>query len=341
MEERHDERERGMTDIISYWLENCIYGSLQAYKALAQAGYQHDWIRHGDLGGIKARIDGRFFEPDRYGEFWVAQPIWVEQPTGFHYVEDLILEDIIVWKPLQPDIWHFLRGETGLILGEENLVYAQLAGEKAVLHRTPLDWLKAGRKGAVLLDEHGLHRGVVDVGLRAFLGHVAHRIIAVGRAADGGELAAPRRISVGGGGGIHRLGGPVADRIIGPRRRRHPEDFLGDAVHRIVIVGVRTLGQDIAVGIVGVGFGEDPAHRTRGHPVILIESGGKRLAVAVGQKVLDRPLKQEADDKQKPNEHSLSQIAALEIIFKLRIINQICMTLLFIYICPQIFKEQC
>ena len=91
-----------MTDIISHWLENCIYGSLQAYKALAQAGYQHDWIRHGDLGGIRARIDGRFFEPDRYGEFWVAQPIWVEQPTAFHYVENPILEDIIAWQPAQP-----------------------------------------------------------------------------------------------------------------------------------------------------------------------------------------------------------------------------------------------
>ncbi len=152
-----------MTDgNIVFWLNYCISYSPQVYKALAQAGYHHDWIRHGDLGGIRAQIDGRFFEPDPDGEFWIAQPVWVEQPTGFHYVENPILEDLIAWQPAQPDIWYFLRGETGLILGEENLVFAQLAGEKAVLHRTPLDWLKAGRKGAVLLDEHGLHR-LLDV----------------------------------------------------------------------------------------------------------------------------------------------------------------------------------
>lgn len=151
-----------MNNNITFWLEHCVCGSSQAYEILTQAGYTHDWMKQGDLGGIKARIDGRFFEPDPDGEFWIGQPVWVEQPTAYHYVENPILEDIIAWQPAQPDIWYFHRGETGLILGEENLVYAQLAGEKAVLHRTPLDWLKAGRTGCVILDQHGLHR-LLDV----------------------------------------------------------------------------------------------------------------------------------------------------------------------------------
>lgn len=151
-----------MSSNISFWIQNCVYDAQQAYEVLAEVGYTYDWLTYGDLGGITARIDGRFFEPDPDGEFWVAQPVWVEQPTAFHYVEDPILEDIIVWKPMQPYIWHFLRGETGLILGEQNLIFAQLAGEKAVLHRTPLDWLKAGCAGSVLLDEYGLYR-LLDV----------------------------------------------------------------------------------------------------------------------------------------------------------------------------------
>jgi len=147
-----------MTSTISFWLDHCVYGSSQAYEVLAQAGYTHDWLNHGDLGGIRARIEGRFFTPDPEGAFWIAQAVWQETPTAFHYVESPLLEDIIAWQPHQPERWHFLRGETGLILGEQKLVYAQLAGEKAVLHKTPLDWLKAGGAGSVLLDQQALHR---------------------------------------------------------------------------------------------------------------------------------------------------------------------------------------
>lgn len=154
-----------MKDTISFWLDHCVHCSLQTYEVLAQAGYTHDWLNQGDLGGIRARIEGRFFTPDPEGVFWIAQPVWQETPTAFHYVESPLLEDIIVWQPHQPERWSFLRGETGLILGEKNLVYSQLAGEKTVLHKTPLDWLKARSAGSVLLDRHGLHRllGVAEV----------------------------------------------------------------------------------------------------------------------------------------------------------------------------------
>lgn len=152
-----------MKNNISFWLEYCISSTPQTYTLLEQAGYQHDWIQHGDLGGIKAWIDGNFFSPDPEGAYWIAQPVWYsETPTPIHYVENPILDDIIVWQPEQPERWYFFRGETGLILGEQNLLYSQLTGEKAVLHRTPFEWLKAGSTGAVLLDKHGLHR-LLDV----------------------------------------------------------------------------------------------------------------------------------------------------------------------------------
>lgn len=147
-----------MKNTISFWLDQCVYGSLQTYEVLAQAGYTHDWLNQGDLGGIRARIEGRFFTPDPEGAFWVAQPVWQENPTAYNYVESPLLDDIIVWQPHQPERWSFLRGEIGLILGEQNLFHSQFAGEKAVLHKTPLEWLKARSAGSVLLDWHGLHR---------------------------------------------------------------------------------------------------------------------------------------------------------------------------------------
>ena len=50
-----------------------------------------------------------------------------------------------------------------------------------------------------------LRRSVSNIGLRALDGHVPHRIIGVGRAADAGELAVPGGVGIGGRDGVHRL----------------------------------------------------------------------------------------------------------------------------------------
>lgn len=141
---------------ISFWLNHCQ--SDHAYSLLAQYGYKHDWIKHGDIGGITARISGRFFEWDKDGDFYIAQPIWRDIPSGKNLVTEPILYDVIAWTPSNPAQWYFLRGEHNLILGEKAMHRASICNEPIQLHATPFAWLKAGCRGSVLLDCHGLDR---------------------------------------------------------------------------------------------------------------------------------------------------------------------------------------
>lgn len=141
---------------ISFWLNNCQ--SDHAYKTLSDYGYEHNWILHGDIGGIHARISGKYFEPDEDGDFFIAQPVWESQPCLYNYVEEPILYDIIAWHPSKPGDWYFYRGETGLILNEWELLESSLYKEPVKLHSTPFAWLQSGCEGSVLLDHHGLSK---------------------------------------------------------------------------------------------------------------------------------------------------------------------------------------
>jgi hypothetical protein len=128
-------------------------------------GYCHDWLKCGDLGGIHARPTGKYFEPDNDGDFFIAQAVWYDQPSAYNYVEEPALFDIIAWHPENPRQWYYLRGETGLILGEKAMFEAGTFGEPLQLHSSPLTWLRSGCKGSVLLDHHALNRlyGLQDV----------------------------------------------------------------------------------------------------------------------------------------------------------------------------------
>ncbi len=130
-----------------------LFQTDHAEALLARYGHKHDPFRFGYIGGAKVRTSGRYFERDDEGEFMVCQPVWVgPTPTLHNPVDEPILADVIAWNPEKPREWHFFRKEAGLILGEESMFRASMFGDALILHRTPLEWLKAGCAGCVLLD---------------------------------------------------------------------------------------------------------------------------------------------------------------------------------------------
>ena len=143
-------------DNISFWLDYCQ--APKAYTLLEKHGYKHDSIQHGDIGGIKAKISGKFFERCERGNFMIAQAIWEDTPSISNLVEEPILFDIITWHPESHHRWYFLRGEHGLILSERSVFESSIFGDPLTLHSTPFAWLKSGCQGSVLLDQHGLNR---------------------------------------------------------------------------------------------------------------------------------------------------------------------------------------
>ncbi len=154
-----------MSDLISFWLNQCNPASKKTYDLLAQYQYNHDWIKHGDLGGLNVKTSGKYFEPDECGEYMIAQGIWYDQPSLSNWVDESMLFDVIAWHPEEPKRVYFYRGEPSLILGERFMFEANILGKPLMLKRSPFDWLKSGCEGSVLLDKHSLSRlyGLNDV----------------------------------------------------------------------------------------------------------------------------------------------------------------------------------
>jgi len=148
----------GNSDLVKFWLNECCPLQLKSCNLLASYQYCHNWLKYGDIGGIHAKVSGKFFTLDDGGEFYIAQAVWYDQPTAHNYVDAPCLFDIIAWQPDAPRQWYFLRGEAGLILNEKALFEAGLWKEPLTLRSTPFAWLRAGCVGSVLLDHHGLNR---------------------------------------------------------------------------------------------------------------------------------------------------------------------------------------
>lgn len=98
------------------------------------------------MGGCNARVEGKFFDPDPDGEFYIVQGVWRDIPSLDNPLseDELILFDLIAWHPKEPRQWYFLRGEAGRTLGERAMSDALLIDRPLQLHRTPFAWLQSG-----------------------------------------------------------------------------------------------------------------------------------------------------------------------------------------------------
>lgn len=168
-------------EIISWWLlEACRHGCF-AIKLLAEHGYIYDWIRHGDIGGARVKVHGRYFELDPDGQFMILQAVWHDIPSLFNWVESPLLFDVIAWHPKRPGRWYYLRGEAGLVIGEKAMFEALMFDERLLVHATPFEWIKSGCMGVVILDVGALHRllGIKEVAFtdKQFAADVRKRLL--------------------------------------------------------------------------------------------------------------------------------------------------------------------
>ncbi len=107
----------------------------------------------GDLGVARIATTGRLYTPSPTGFPVVILAIWSPAPPSIYTaVENPVIIDLIALRLDQPETWWWRIGEPGLVLGSDNLDLAHVEGRPISLHRTPLDWLRAGCRGACLLD---------------------------------------------------------------------------------------------------------------------------------------------------------------------------------------------
>ena len=125
-------------------------------RLLERQGVTRDAI-HRAGGQAVARIStaGRLWMPEPTGTPAFILPVWDgPAPSIYCGVENPVLIDMIAWRPDDPARWWYRQGEVDVdvVLGKAHLDLAHTEGWPISLHRTPLDWLRAGCRGAILLD---------------------------------------------------------------------------------------------------------------------------------------------------------------------------------------------
>ncbi len=122
-------------------------------QLLEQQGVTREAIhRAGGLAVARISMVGRLWMPEPTGTPAFILPVWDgPAPSIYSGVENPVLIDMIAWRPDDLACWWYRTGE-GDALGIDNLDLAHIEGWPISLHRTPLDWLRAGCRGACLLD---------------------------------------------------------------------------------------------------------------------------------------------------------------------------------------------
>ncbi len=102
----------------------------------------------GSLIGVqKVRsIERGYYQPCEPGRPYYVCPIG-SHASGFWQ----FLDDLCAWSPSQPNCW-FMRTGNGFMLNPDEPERCRIHQEPIELHATPLDWLRAGGRGAVILD---------------------------------------------------------------------------------------------------------------------------------------------------------------------------------------------
>ena len=123
-------------------------------RQLEELGVSREAVhRAGGLGWARVSTTGRLYMPSDSGDVMLIQPVWAgSAPSIFQAVEDPRLADLIAWRPDAPTCWTYRLGDCQAILGGDNLALAHTEGWAVTFELTPLAWLRADCRGAVLLE---------------------------------------------------------------------------------------------------------------------------------------------------------------------------------------------
>ena len=122
--------------------------------------------RAGGIAWSRITTFGRCFDLSPSGVPAVIQPCWRGQaPSLVVAVENPVLDDLIAWCPADPGRWWYRWGADWSALGDPFIDDAHINGKPLDCHLTPLEWLRGGCRGCVML---GIAEGFAARTLRGF-----------------------------------------------------------------------------------------------------------------------------------------------------------------------------
>ena len=109
--------------------------------------------RAGGLAWSRITTAGRAFDFAHDGIPAVIQPVWRgPAPSIYQGVLHPVLADLLAWRPAEPGRWWYRWGCDTPALGDEYVDDAHQHHHPLICHLTPLEWLRSGCRGTVLLD---------------------------------------------------------------------------------------------------------------------------------------------------------------------------------------------
>ena len=140
-------------NLMAEWLGTSSLNSRQR-RQLEDLGVTREAIqRGGGLAWVRVATVGRGYTPSDAGEVMIIQPVWVgPAPSIYQAVEYPLLADLIAWHPERPTRWYYRLCIPGPVLGADNLDLAHSEGWPITFELTPLAWLQADCRVAVLLE---------------------------------------------------------------------------------------------------------------------------------------------------------------------------------------------
>ncbi len=122
-------------------------------RLLDQRGVTREAIhRAGGLAVARIRTTGRLWVSEPTGMPAFILSVWDgPAPSIYQAVVNPVLIDMIAWRPDDPARWWYRQGDVDVDLGDGHLDLAHTEGWPITFEPTPLDWLRAGCRGACLL----------------------------------------------------------------------------------------------------------------------------------------------------------------------------------------------
>jgi hypothetical protein len=144
------------------------------YDVLHKAGVSPwDIVVHGMVGVARMRVEGEMWWPDPEGRRAYVSPVRVHPrarlmeiatPQPWETARYGVLADLVAWHPTVPDRFALRRGD-GVVLGSAPWRLSDEPSTELQVHRSPLDWLRAGTEGVVLLTRDPVEQRLLLLGV--------------------------------------------------------------------------------------------------------------------------------------------------------------------------------
>jgi hypothetical protein len=160
--------------LLREWLRSWEAWSAERLKDVTGTGISIETLAAARTGIETITVTGNLYAPDDTGELALILPVieYIHEPhlDADGYLlrtpvpePELVLVDLVACALSTPSRCWRRRGEPAVLLGGQHLEEAAREGAPLHVFRKPLDWLRSGCQGVVLINRTGLRSAFLGI----------------------------------------------------------------------------------------------------------------------------------------------------------------------------------